>query len=772
MAQNRTNFPKIFFNLMKCQHHLDNLLMEGPSIFLKAKFEGNQIYAISSTLDIENQLRDISARALRFKANESHAVLVAHYGHTVQSIIDQVTHHSSNIGSLDDLLEPWNTAIMWAKKRNFRKYPDTLIRDLWLKIQGAHDNRMQNPGGMSPPRQETTISIDSSTKSDTSETSVDWSVQEPKDDSVAELNPIPDTRQQPERIDLSMDLTNVSQQPIPSTSEILLPSLSSHQPVREQPILPTHPGWTAVCGPANIMSNFAPTPLIENSTTYPTAEHLYQCRKVAHMGLSHLIPQLLATKKAHQAKALSDQHLKGHKGKALMVNPFYRHKMDSWKEVGSRICVRSILDKKYNQCREFRRQLEETWDTYIFHPVPDKYFGTGDRSHDNPLGTGGHNVFGHELMACRQRHLGLPITDPPTKQEIEEQNNQNQANLEAAPMFNVTGRGVDMAAQADDWTQARSPKHNIESTSTERPEPHHGQQKEHRPQKPTLKRALFRDTTPDEPQHKRPKSHTLTATKKKTHDPVPLMNIVAVPSTSQWNTSSHHADHRINTPKESRTASIRSYLSTPENPQHDVTRETQNDQEWVRIYPEVAPRVSSQAMKSSSWPAPLNSTTVTIIGDSNLDRITHIPRAFAPITSILAYPGMRVEHLRPILNRRHKDYTTCKAIIFAAGINNRQQNWQKTVKKNALSAIKGIKQAFPNATIFFPDLPQNPSDQERLNLTQIERGMAAAGCITLSALADLNIKHDKVHLTNESANRLLAHWLALVDSILNILPKN
>ena len=490
------------------------------------------------------------------------------------------------------------------------------------------------------------------------------------------------------------------------------------------------------------------------------------------MGMQHLVPEILATKKAHQAKALSDQHLKGHKGKALMAIPFYRHKLDSWREVGSRICVKSILDKKYNQCREFRKQLEETWDTYIYHPVPDKYFGTGARSYDNPLGTGGQNVFGYELMACRQKHLGLPITDPPTNKEIEEQNNQNQAYLETIPTPMDTGRILDTSALDKELTQENDANHNKEPTTTEQLPPHHSEQNKQRANKPSSKRALFRDMSPEEPKHKRPRTHTTMEPQKKMYDPVPLMSIVAGPSTAQWNTSPHHTGTRFNTPRDLRTANIRSYLSTPENTQEDTTKETQNNQEWVRVYPEVAPRVSSQAMKSSSWPAPLNSSTVTIIGDSNLDRITHIPKAFAPITSILAYPGMRVEHLRPILNRRHRDFTTCKAIIFAAGINNRQQNWQKTVKKNALSAIKGMKQAFPNATIFFPNLPQNPSSQERYNLTLIEQGMAAAGCVTLSALADLEIKQDKVHLSKDSANRLLAHWLTSIDAILNILPKN
>ena len=771
MDHNRTNFPKIFFNLMKCQHHLDNLVMEGPSIFLKAKFEGNQIFAVCSTLDMENQLRDISARALRFKANESHAALIAHYKHTIQSIINQVAHHSSNVGTLEDLLGPWNTAIMWARKRSYRKYSDTLIRDLWLKIQGAHERRTQNIDDMSPQRPETTISVVSSPKSDTSEHSLAQSIHEIMDHPATEPDISPCTRHASEMIDLSTDLMAESQHPTPSTSEIL-PSLTSHQPAQQQPILPTHPGWTPVCGPANILSNFAPTPLIENSTTYPTAEHLYQCRKVSHMGMKHLVPEILATKKAHQAKALSDQHLKGHKGKALMAIPFYRHKMDAWKEVGSRICVKSILDKKYNQSREFRRHLEGTWDTYIFHPVPDKYFGTGDRSNDNPLGAGGHNVFGYELMACRQRHLGIPITDPPTSKEVEEQNNQKQAHLEESPTPRLIERVLDTSVLDKEPSQSIETNRNKESTITEQQLPQYRQQNEQRSNKPTSKRALFRDMSPEEPKQKRPRTHTITAPKKKKQEPVPLMSIVAGPSTAQWNTSSHHTNSRSNTPKELRTANIRSYLSSPESAQDDVTRTTQNNQEWVRIYPEVAPRVSSQAMKATTWPVPLNSSTVTIIGDSNLDRITHIPKDFAPITSILAYPGMRIEHLRPILKRRHRDYTTCKAIVFAAGINNRQQNWQKTVKKNALSAIKGMKQAYPNATIFFPELPQNPSSEERYNLTLIQQGMAAAGCVTLSTLANLEIKQDKVHLSKDSANRLLAHWLTSIDAILNILPKN
>ena len=182
-----------------------------------------------------------------------------------------------------------------------------------------------------------------------------------------------------------------------------------------------HPGSTGVKGSSNALSNFASIPIVVNGVTYHTGEQYYQCRKAEFFGLSYIIYKLRSKKLGHQVKTEGDKFMKGQALRKLRTRPGFKQLETIWQEIEATRTVRHILQFKYDQSQSFRATLHRTGNRYIFHHVSSPTWGTGSNV-NHPLGGQGQNTFGKELMALREKELGVPIARKPTTEETTQEN--------------------------------------------------------------------------------------------------------------------------------------------------------------------------------------------------------------------------------------------------------------------------------------------------------------------------------------------------------------
>lgn len=186
----------------------------------------------------------------------------------------------------------------------------------------------------------------------------------------------------------------------------------------------------------------------------------------------------------------------------------------------------------------------------------------------------------------------------------------------------------------------------------------------------------------------------------------------------------------------------------------------------------------STRSKDKEWTLPTigDAVRTIVIGDSNVNRIT------APCdstTSLLAYPGAKIQHLDKLFQRTkvHTVHRQVDKVIMSIGINDRANNVRATTFPSFRRACNGARALFPNAQVFFvlPNWDTALKSDVQGNLAEFKKMVAQdkTGIVHLIPAIPLSQflvnygndgRSDGIHWTPETANRLLTHWLRFVNT--------
>ncbi|XP_028986288.1 uncharacterized protein LOC114843660 isoform X1 [Betta splendens] len=148
---------------------------------------------------------------------------------------------------------------------------------------------------------------------------------------------------------------------------------------------------------------------------------------------------------------------------------------------------------------------------------------------------------------------------------------------------------------------------------------------------------------------------------------------------------------------------------------------------------------------------------VLILGDSNLNRILEFMH---PEVQIDSYPGANFYHFWKVVQKTPA-HPSVKVVVFSVGLNNRDQDPQKTSIKQLRALYRASRVAFPNASIFFPLINYSPS------LTQIQKqNLDTINTYITNYLPSLpripqdrfRTRADNIHWTTATAHSIFDLW--------------
>jgi ribA/ribD-fused uncharacterized protein len=155
-----------------------------------------------------------------------------------------------------------------------------------------------------------------------------------------------------------------------------------------------------------------------------------------------------------------------------------------------------------------------------------------------------------------------------------------------------------------------------------------------------------------------------------------------------------------------------------------------------------------------------------IIGDSNLKRVTSVPKHSVEIHS---FSGARAHHLTKVLQSCNSKFSTPQNIILSVGINSRGGEILQCAKLDYKDMIEQASEIFPNATIHVPLINISGllrrDEQEQLNQLNefIEKVCPdySKHFKILPTIEPNKFQTDPsgVHWTQAVANRIMRHWL-------------
>lgn len=184
--------------------------------------------------------------------------------------------------------------------------------------------------------------------------------------------------------------------------------------------------------------------------------------------------------------------------------------------------------------------------------------------------------------------------------------------------------------------------------------------------------------------------------------------------------------------------------------------ETSPDFNKNPIY-QVPTRHANTAHKITDWTIEAKKP-ILFIGDSNLSRIPHFTDEQIQVDS---YPGANFLHIAKILKQTDPNPDTQK-VVLSLGINNKDQHFENTSKKQLQELWRAAATAFPNATIYTPLL--NFSDlllkRHQENLRKLNKFILAHPN-PLQELHPLRFRvdpRDPVHWTAETATQMFEYW--------------
>lgn len=148
---------------------------------------------------------------------------------------------------------------------------------------------------------------------------------------------------------------------------------------------------------------------------------------------------------------------------------------------------------------------------------------------------------------------------------------------------------------------------------------------------------------------------------------------------------------------------------------------------------------------------------VLMLGDSNLDKITHHSHSDIQIHS---YPGATIYHFWKLLQKT-PPHPSVQVVIFSVGLNNRDQDPLKTSIKQLRSLYRTATSTFPNAELFFPliNYSLSLSQEQKHNLATINK-FITNHLPSLPAISQENFLTtvDNIHWTTATADNIFNWW--------------
>lgn len=148
---------------------------------------------------------------------------------------------------------------------------------------------------------------------------------------------------------------------------------------------------------------------------------------------------------------------------------------------------------------------------------------------------------------------------------------------------------------------------------------------------------------------------------------------------------------------------------------------------------------------------------VWILGDSNVFRF---PAHANPDLQIDSYPGATFYHFQKVLEKT-PEHPHVKIVVLSVGINNKDQDPQKTSTKQLRIVYRRAQSVFPNARILIPliNFSLQLTREQQHNLNMINNFIASHfPYLALIAMKDFHTGSDTVHWTKETAQRILLSW--------------
>ena len=166
-----------------------------------------------------------------------------------------------------------------------------------------------------------------------------------------------------------------------------------------------------VKGEESILSNFALTPIHTCNNRFASAEHMYQHMKARFFRQPQLAKQILKQPRAIQAKtaAYTLMHPPRHKQSALTQRLIQR-----WDSIRLAILYQ-VMRIKFDNVPEAAEALKATHPALLYHPVSDRFWGTGSTDRSRTSTPNGNDHFANLLMIIR---ADLTTTSPPDSTQL------------------------------------------------------------------------------------------------------------------------------------------------------------------------------------------------------------------------------------------------------------------------------------------------------------------------------------------------------------------
>ena len=473
----------------------------------------------------------------------------------------------------------------------------------------------------------------------------------------------------------------------------------------------------SVRGSGHILSNFSPTLIRHMGRTFKSVEVAYQYQKAVFFNNAPLAQNILLAPTPHRAKALASTEL-GKIIKPIKTTP--GPKAMQWLHYRRELMF-TLLKTRSEQDPIFENHLKATSRAQIIHTVPDKFWGTGSMTPNDP-DANGLNYFGFLLMKLRTDLLG------------EQGEPINQPLIDPAPM---------------DTSTPSNPSRKRKLIHT----PPKG------PVTPLMKNILPNPTnTPItplmsslQPKRLRPIFSELSPSNNESFQEFKTLH----------NTS---ALHRINSPRPSTKTKIKPPLQfhDPHNLPNKTTTNSYIPPTNTGPSPGITFRRTLMA-KDRPWNLALPKLPMKdpiLIADSNGRRIDPLlPLRY----SVLSFCGGKFETLAATL-RDLPRYPDIPVVLTLMGINNRQQNFEATSKKCLQRYIGALKLTFPSAKYYFTPIicdPKNNHITQEMhnNISDLNKFITEQqDTIPIPPYMIPKFEMDGIHLTSETMTELAAYF--------------
>ena len=169
-------------------------------------------------------------------------------------------------------------------------------------------------------------------------------------------------------------------------------------------------------------------------------------------------------------------------------------------------------------------------------------------------------------------------------------------------------------------------------------------------------------------------------------------------------------------------------------------------------------------INKQAWELPEVTKAVTIIGDSNLARMSRSPISDLEIFS---FSGAKSQHIAKLL-QNYKFTSQPSIIILSFGINDRDNSFTNHTSRNLLAIEKICSRKFPSTQIYIPQLNFHPRVRTQ-NIIDFNKHIASSNfkipTLPYFPTSEFRVTSDLIHWTDVTANKLLKHWILALKNL-------